>query len=771
KALEKGRARRYETANSVMQDLERHLNNEPVLARPPGTAYRFQKLVRRNKGVFAAVAVVAAALMIGLMVSVISLVREQHARRSAVTAQEREAALRYASDMSLAQQALTMNDLGRARRLLDAHRPAPGQIDLRGWEWCYLWQECRSDALAELCRYPTPAGSVAYSPDGNRLAVAGCFQEFVDIWDVPGRTRIKTLLPNEGHLVAFSPQGDLLATGVRDEIRLWRTGTWDLVRRLTLPGRVSALKFSPDGKRLAGLSAPLAQISTPENVIVWEVDGWTVVRRIPGVRPGSTHIGWLDFSPDGKALVTGDAQGHLQVVDLASGTTSFRVPKAHPEGIASVAWSPTGSMIASSSGYVEGLIHLWDAASGKHLGALEGHTSWVSELIFSRDGLQLCSASGDQTIRFWDVEQQRCLATLRGSTWVVFGLALAPDGATLASACQDGVIALWSALPRPREEQPRLIELGPYGGYAFAPDSRVLAVSRGGAVSLLDLTTSKEVEQLPALGPDAWVLAYSPDGSLLASGSISGRIRVWSCAEHRLLQELENPNGQIHLLRFRADGKRLLSLARHPPGPNRLPPTAKAIWWDTLTWQAIQSFEAESYWVGAVSPDGRLLAVGNRTGTVCWLDDETGEPLSARSTAHHYSVAQIAFCGEGTQAASVSDEGLVAIWDPSSFQPTDVFRGHMLGVHGVAFSPDGARLATSSNGREAVKLWDLSTRRELIVLAGQGSSIGGAVFSPDGKWLAARNGKNQLQLWHAPSWEEIEAAEERSKSASYVVKP
>jgi WD40 repeat protein len=95
----------------------------------------------------------------------------------------------------------------------------------------------------------------------------------------------------------------------------------------------------------------------------------------------------------------------------------------------------------------------------------------------------------------------------------------------------------------------------------------------------------------------------------------------------------------------------------------------------------------------------------------------------------------------------------------------------MLGAHGVAFSPDGGRLATSSGGREAIKLWDLSTRRELIALAGQGSSFHDAAFSPDGKWLAARNGKNELQLWQAPSWKEIEAAEERSKSASYVVKP
>jgi WD40 repeat protein len=682
--------------------------------------------------------------------------KETGARAEAQRSQANESQLRrqaeaiaYASDMSLAQQALAMNDLGRARRLLEDHRPKAGEVDLRGWEWRYVWQECRSDALGELCRSPTPGCSVAYSPDGNMLAVAGANRDFVEIWDVPGRKRIVPLQPKKGSLVAFSPRGDLLATDAGMQIQLWRTGTWDLVGQLTIPGWAYALKFSPDGNRLASLSYP-------DEVTVWEVDQWTVVRRIPGVRPTGWHIGWLDFSPDSKALVTGDADGHLQVVDLASGTTNFRLLEAHPEGITSVAWSPTGSIIASGSGYVEGRIQLWNAASGKRIGTLEGHSTFISELIFSTDGLRLYSASGDQTIRIWDVEQQRCLATLRGSSGEVRGLALSPDGTTLASASKDGVVAFWSALPRPREEQPRLIELGPFGGYglfsgyAFAPDSRVLAVARGGTVSLFDPATSKEIEQLPALGPDALTLAYSPDGSLLASGSKSGKIRVWSCAGRRLLRELDDHKEPIRLLRFRAGGTRLLSVDVMK---------RTAIWWDTLTWKAVRTFVVESASWLDVSPDGRLLVVGTGTGAVCWLNGETGEPLATMSTAHHNRVGQIAFCRDGTQAASVADEGTVALWDPSSFQPIDVFRGHMLGAHGVAFSPDDRRLATGSNGREAVKLWDLSTHRELITLAGQGSSFGHVAFSPDGRWIAARNMKNELQLWHAPSWAEIEAAE------------
>ncbi|MEJ2705402.1 MAG: WD40 repeat domain-containing protein, partial [Sedimentisphaerales bacterium] len=201
-----------------------------------------------------------------------------------------------------------MNDMGRARPLLETHRPAPDEVDLRGWEWRYLWQECQSDALGVLCRYPPSAFSVAYSPDGRVLAVGGAMPDFIDIWDVPGRKRIATLQPKEGSLVAFSPRGDLLATDAGNQIRLWRTGTWDPAGQLALAGNVQVCKFSPDGARLAS-------VNSPGEVTVWEVDQRTVFRRIFIAVIGESLFGDLDFSPDGKALVIGDHTGRLQVID------------------------------------------------------------------------------------------------------------------------------------------------------------------------------------------------------------------------------------------------------------------------------------------------------------------------------------------------------------------------------------------------------------------------------------------------------------------------
>jgi hypothetical protein len=184
-------------------------------------------------------------------------------------------------------------------------------------------------------------------------------------------------------------------------------------------------------------------------------------------------------------------------------------------------------------------------------------------------------------------------------------------------------------------------------------------------------------------------------------------------------------------------------------------------WWDTVTWQEVRAFEVEPLWAGRVSPDGHLLAaVSDTTRTVRWLSAETGELLAPPIDAHQQAIQRIVFSGDGLQVASTAMDGTVTLYDVSSFQRIASFQAHMQSANGVAFSPDGCRLATGGNERDTVKLWDLSTCRELMTLPGQVQGLMQEVaFSPDGQWLIARGSQGNLYLWHAPSWEEIEAAE------------
>ena len=179
KCLEKEPGRRYQTAEEVVEELERFLSGEPILARPisrVGQAWRWC----RRKPAIATLATATILLLLAVVIgSPIALYRIQESARQARR-------LLYASDMNLAQQALKLNNLGKARRLLDRHRPQPGEEDLRGWEWRYLWQLTRSSALVTLTNRPTPGFSVGFSPDGKRLAV-GWWDGRVDLWDVPGQ--------------------------------------------------------------------------------------------------------------------------------------------------------------------------------------------------------------------------------------------------------------------------------------------------------------------------------------------------------------------------------------------------------------------------------------------------------------------------------------------------------------------------------------------------------------------------------------------------------
>ncbi|HRY51376.1 MAG TPA: serine/threonine-protein kinase [Candidatus Paceibacterota bacterium] len=778
KCLEKDRTRRYETANGLAMDIERHLSHQPVAARPPSAAYRIQKFVRRNKLMVGAAATVVAALVLGIVGSAWQAViarRAQHDAEQARAGEQRqlrqtEAALKqaeaarqqaeahelearrqtYAADMNNAQQALAINDLGRVRQLLDAYRPRPGGPDPRGWEWRYLWQECRSDALYEFCRYSNTTHAVAFSIEGSLLAVAGLHPEYVDLWELRTRRKVATLQAQAGHLVSFSPRGDLLATdGPGGEIRLYQAGSTNLVCQYQIPHadkRIVALKFSPDGTLLASLGQSWND-SLPAGVMVWEVDQRTNLWQSPATSLG--FLGSLDFSPDSQALAIGDADGQLRVAEARTGAKRFQFA-AHSEGISSVAWSPTARVIATGSGYVGGPIRLWDANTGKSMGSLEGHTSWICELIFSADGQRLYSAGADQTIRIWDVEEQRGLAVLRGNTDEVYGLALSPDGKTLASAGKDGIIAIWSTEPRLEEEQPRILAQGKSAGYVFSPDNRVLAATCGGIVTLFELPSLRFVHPIPALGTNVTAVAYSSDGNRLAGGCADGTVRVWSCVEQRLVHSLSAHDAPIHMIRFVGDNNRLFSVDMFPK---------------VIEWGADERPRARCEFPEAnaidLSPNGRLLVWGDRLGSIHWWDLDAGESLGSQF-AHRDVVIGVAFSRDSSRVGTVGNDASVAVWDASSralLRP--VFKGHMHGAHSVAFSPHGRRLVTTGGApSEAIRLWDPFTSRELATLAGKGQIINrGVSFSSDGNWLAACSLAGQLNLWHAPSWEEIAAAE------------
>ncbi|MGA2555020.1 MAG: protein kinase, partial [Verrucomicrobiota bacterium] len=604
KCLEKDRTRRYETANGLAHDIVCHLHSEPVLARPPSRLYRFQKLVRRNKLVFTAAAVMSAVLVLGAIVSTWQAVRATHAKREALAAQAqaiearnheqglleaaqqaeaKEARMReraekqelearqraYASDMLVAKQALDGNDPGRAQELLERQRPQAGQRDLRGWEWRYLWQQCRSDALFTLCQQSNEIYSLAVSHDGQWLAAGEYYTGGLSVWDLRTRQELMRLAKSEEYIhAAFSPTEPLLAftsytvssSGLeRYTLRLWNGTTRQVIGEIPLEGECMGLAFSKDGRTLV--------TSLRGHLTVWRIPELSQAASYPSEQ---SRIGpWEGFAAtaDLSLAAYGLAAGRIRVVDLRDGKELWTAVAAKQIASA-LAFSPDGKTLASAGGLVESNILLWDVGTGKEIGRLEGHGSWVSSLMFWADGKKLASSSADQTIWIWDVASQRRLDVLRGHRQEVWRLAWLPDEKTLVSGAKDGTVDFWDTSVTHRKE-PRIILPEKVGARpfpanvaaaCFGRDSRsVLILNDQGQVSRWTGPEFQQKEALLGIGTNFYRACLSPDGGLLAVSLTNGVFQTWDLTRRVLSHQLTNATGMAWTASFLADGNKLVN--------------------------------------------------------------------------------------------------------------------------------------------------------------------------------------------------------------------
>ncbi len=486
KCLEKDRARRYESATGLATDLQRHLDNEPVAARPPSQLYRLQKLVRRNKAAFAGGVIVTAGLLTGIALATWQAVRATRAeheqallRRQAQIAQQEESHLReqaqaeaYASDMLLAQQSISANNFGRARELLYRHKPndKTGK-DLRGWEWRYLWQQCTSDALAKVWQAPNKVTSLAVSSDGKWLAVgqnsdltAVSLLEFMD------RTtaRVATNIParrGTDVLVAFSPTEPLLAfnstkfssTNVECLVCLWDVHKQQAVFKRSIRSFCTGLAFSPDGSTLLVAVMNHHGKSDSELLLLRAVDG-TVLKE---------HDAWISspaptvaVDPAFKFAATGGDR--VQVLNVATLTPLWSATNG--QWFWASEFLRGGTVVITSEGDDGSIFRMREVGSGKLIGQpIPLRPGAVNTFALSPNGKALVVAMADGTFQMWDVSDQANLRPLgrplRGSVSGANTLAWLANGDTLFSGSFDGSIYAWPGTPPPADAS-RLVLTG-----------------------------------------------------------------------------------------------------------------------------------------------------------------------------------------------------------------------------------------------------------------------------------------------------------------------
>jgi serine/threonine protein kinase/WD40 repeat protein len=785
KCLEKDRARRYDTANGLATDIKRHLQNETVVARPPNSAYRFQKLVRRNKFACAATVAVAAALLFGIIVSSWQAAKATQAKhdaelsrqtaeaneRKAVAAEIRETELReqaqageltarwnaYASDMNAAKQAIDDSNYGRAVERLNRQRPKRGQADLRGWEWRYLWQQARSDALSTLpWEGYRQIVSLAVSQDGRWLAAGIGRQTGLTVWDLRTKQQAARLAQGEKlAYAAFSPTQPLLAFSslritssgqAQSRLHFWDTDKQQMIAELPLDDTCFGVAFSRNGSTLA--------TCTDTEITLWQMPSGTKISTYPRKGQRGDSEGATDFAvtPD-SALAAYGSDHDLRVVDLRHGKELWAA-RPWPMPIIALAFSPDGKTLAGAGGYALSDIRLWDAATGKETGRLEGHTAWTSSLLFLPDGKRLASSSADQTIRIWDLASQKCVDVLRGPWLEVWRVVLLPDGKTLASSTKDGWICFWdTSVTHPRQAFVTLPV--PVARWRFAPDSRsVLALDHHGEVARWSGTDFQQKESLlrPQFDYDSHVL--SDDARLLVTHHRNGVVRVWDISSRKLLHEWTYAAKTEQPLRIQAGGDKLVTWSR---SDNLLHERETTTGLETQSWPGPNGFLLGF----GLSPNGQsCLSIGEDNDVVARnLADKSSSKLNLKMEPVLGAI-DTAFSPNGKLFGVANGSGFAQVWDTATWRDVVTLRGYLKGVSTLSFSPDSRRLMTGSSDHDAIKLWAAENWQDVLTLNASGFFYQPA-FSPDGNILGAvaNDSGYALQLWRAPSWEEIAAAE------------
>jgi WD40 repeat protein/serine/threonine protein kinase len=743
KCLEKDRSRRYATASELARDLQRHLADEAVEARPASLGIRLSKMARRNRATVAATGAVALALVVGTVVSAISArrarsaEREQESLRHKAEAVSRELTRElYISRMSQAELFWDRGEFIRLRKLLVETSDSPE----RGFEWHYWMRLAHLEDLT----YRGHRGSisaVALSRDG-RHALSGDGSPSLQWWDTATGRKLQDFagLREPVKCVAILPDGaTVLSGGLDGRLRWHDVGSGKQVRSVAAhEGGVLACATAADG----------------EILLTGGMDGQVKVWL--GARPesprvlasGGDPVSAVALSGDGRRFAAARSDRRLILGDMESGASGELLSEGAAAEISyALAFTPGGGYLAA--GDKRGEIKLWEVATRRRLWVAQTHRDAIASLAVSPDGKRVYSAGADHFIAIRDVERGTLLGTLRGHSSRVNALALNASGTRLLSGASDAAAKVWDMTG---DDLDRFAPMTSFSGHSdwlqgicFLPDNHHVLTFVNGAW-LWDVQGGRHKIAFEGHRHMIFAKALTSDGARLVTAGDDHTVRVWSVADGHELQRIDFPGGIIRRLAFFPDDRRILAgsdlgelLVIDPGHGGQVAPLAR---------------HAESIGGVAFSRDGRWLAVGGGHGWVQVRDGVTLEPKRELSLGSE-SVVSLDF-------SPVEPRLLVGLGGSvgSRIIVVDVMTGRLLmqrsgglqTLHSATYSADGIRILAVSESSTG-DLLDGETGRELLSLRGGSDLHRAGALSPDGRRIVlgtlGLSRDHEVRVWEA----------------------
>ncbi len=600
------------------------------------------------------------------------------------------------------------------------------------------------------------SGNVTYSPDGTLLAVAGS----IGIWLYDAETYQElALLTGHTHYVysvAFSPDGETLASGSKDEtVRLWDVETATQTHTLTGHGGwVESVAFSPDGKTLASGDG----YGGSATVRLWDVETATHKKTLEYPKTGGLRS--VAFSPDGTTLAVGCGRmvllWYVDSGTLRSTSEEITTPALVSRGSSySLSFSADGNVLA----FGDIKTYLWDIATNtlktRHDYGSKPTTDFGGDIFsFSPDGNKLVSVSEYGEWSIYDFGSPSSMS------WDPYSLYYIP--------WQTGNSHTWQRiggdrLPAGHEgERPTSV--------SFSPDGKTLAIGFYSFVSFWDVDSFLDVNASGHLtntitGHISYGLrgvAFSPDGKTIATGNRSGhgdhwdqeRLRIkadrydqavflWNANSGSLTNTIRGRTSyELHSVEgvaFSPDGKTIATIG----GDVRL--------WDVATGTrkaaalTEQVGKAGRVYSVAFSPDGWTIATGHYQTLRLW--DIAYATHQGTLTGHTDLVLGISFSQDGKTLVSGSKDGTLRLWNVVTATQTHTVEVPTGDV--MAFSPNRKAVAIDGHysvGFQAVGLWDVATGHS-HPLTGHTGAIRSLAFSSDGTTLASGSADGTVLLW------------------------